>query len=102
MQKKTISSNKLIKNYLPNILIDIENKYSKNPRFILDYWPKLIGKQLSPMTKAVSFENNTLIVLVKSSTLLSILRQQEKKRLLKLMQDKFSKGTIKNIVFKIG
>ena len=54
------------------------------------------------MTKAISFENNTLYVLVRSSTLFSILKTQEKRRLLKLMQDKFSKDTIYNIVFKIG
>ena len=88
---RCLSTNKLLKNTLPNIFSDIESKYLKNPSFIINYWPKLVGKKLAPMTKAISFENKTLYVLVKSSTLLSILKTQEKKRLLTLMQEKFSK-----------
>jgi len=102
MNRKCLSTNKLLKNIMPSIFNDIESKYLKNPSFIINYWPKLVGKKLSPMTKALSFENNTLYVLVKSSTLLSILKTQEKKRLLSLLQEKFSKEIIKNIIFKIG
>ncbi len=102
LNTKCISTNKLLKNIVPNLFNDVKSKYLKNPNFIINYWPKLVGKKLAPMTKAVSFENKTLFVLVKSSTLLSILKTQEKKRLLDLMQDRFSKDAIKNIVFKMG
>ena len=102
VNRKCLSTNKLLKNIVPSIFNDIESKYLKNPNFIINYWPKLVGKKLSPMTKAISFENKTLYVLVKSSTLLSILKTQEKRRLLTLMQEKFSKDTIRNIIFKIG
>ena len=54
------------------------------------------------MTKVISFEKNILYVEVKSSTLYSILSLHEKERILKLMQEKFSKEVIKNIIFKIG
>ena len=101
-RSKIYSTNKQLKKFLPTLLCDIEKKYLKNPNLIIDYWPKLVGKKLAPMTKAISFENKTLYVLVKSSTLFSILKTQEKRRLLKLMQDKFSRDTIYNIVFKIG
>ncbi|NGX34461.1 MAG: hypothetical protein K1060chlam1_00814 [Candidatus Anoxychlamydiales bacterium] len=102
VSRRCSSTNKLLKNFLPSILNDIESKYLKNPNFIINHWPKLVGKKLAPMTKAISFENKILYVVVKSSTLLSILKTQEKKRLLTLMQDKFSKDTIRNIIFKIG
>jgi len=97
-----LSTNKILKDFLPAILSDIETKYLKNPNFIINYWPKLVGKKISPMTKAVSFEDKTLHVIVKSSTLLSILTLHEKKRLLTLLQERFSKDMIKNIIFKLG
>lgn len=100
--KKCLSTNKVVKDFLPNLLQDIEKKYLKNPNLIIEYWPKIIGKRLEPMTKVISFENNVLYVAVKSSTLYSILTLQEKGKLLKLMQEKFTKDVIKNIVFKIG
>lgn len=100
--KKCLSTNKLAKDYFPELLQDIEKKYLKNPNLIIEYWPKIIGKRLAPMTKVISFENNILYVSVKSSTLYSILSLHEKGKLLKLMQEKFSKDVIKNIIFKVG
>jgi len=100
--KKCLSTNKVVKNFLPKILLDIEKDYLKNPNSIIEYWPKIIGKKLEPMTKVISFKNNILYILVKSSTLYSILTLNEKEKLLKLMQKKFSKDVIKNIIFKIG
>jgi hypothetical protein len=100
--KKCLSTNKMVKDILPSVFQDIENKYLSNPNLIIEYWPKIIGKKLAPMTKVISFENKTLYVTVKSSTLYSILTLHEKTKLLKLMQKKFSKDAIKNIVFKIG
>jgi len=99
---RCFSTNKTLKNFLPQLLIDIEKNYLKNPNLIMNFWPKIIGKKLSSMTEVTSFENKVLYVLVKSSTLYSILKLHEKKRLLHLMQEKFSKDVIKNIVFKIG
>lgn len=100
--KGYLTTNKIAKDFLPGLLQDIENKYLKNPNLIIKYWPKIIGKRLNPMTKVLSFENKTLYVLIKSSTLYSVLTLHEKARILKLMQKKFSKEVIKNIVFKIG
>lgn len=102
LSSRCLSTNKELKNLLPILFSDIEKKYLKNPNLIIDYWSRLVGKKLAPMTKAISFENQTLYVLVKSSTLLSILKLQEKRRLLNLLQAKFSRETIRNIVFKIG
>lgn len=100
--KKTDSTNKILKNILFDFSNDIEKKYLKQPTAIMKYWPNVIGKKLAPMTKVISFENKILYVLVKSSTLYSILKGVEKKRLLKLMQKKFSKDAIFDIYFKIG
>jgi hypothetical protein len=102
INKKCLSTNKVVKDFLPKILQDIEKKYLNNPNLIIEYWPKIIGKKLAPMTKVLSFENNILYVSVKSSTLYSILTLHEKGKILKLLQAKFSEEIIKNIIFKIG
>lgn len=100
--KKCLTTNKLVKDFLPDFLQDIEKKYLKSPKLVIEYWPKIIGKRLAPMTKVISFENNILYVSVKNSTLYSILTLHEKERILKLLQEKFSRDAIKNIIFKMG
>ena len=95
-------TNKLAKEYLPRILSEITNNHLMNPNQISEYWNEIIGTKLLHLTKVQTFKNKTLYVLVNSSTLFSILNVHEKKRLLKLMQDKFSEKIIKNIIFKIG
>ncbi len=100
--KKTSRTNKILRDVLSDFIVQMEQKYTKQPKKILDCWPGIIGKKLAPMTEAMSFENKVLYVKVKSSTLHSILCMQEKYRLLKIMQNKFSKDTIRNIIFKIG
>jgi uncharacterized secreted protein with C-terminal beta-propeller domain len=97
---KKSTNNKII-DHLPNILSDIEKKYLNQPNKILDYWPEIVGDKISKLTKAYKFEKNTLYIKVRSSTLYSILSKYEKQKLLNLMQKKFSKQTISNIVFQI-
>ncbi|OGN59331.1 MAG: hypothetical protein A3F40_04270 [Chlamydiae bacterium RIFCSPHIGHO2_12_FULL_27_8] len=100
--KKLVSTNKVLKNILMDFSTDIEKKYLKQPQAIIDYWPKVIGEKLSSMTNVIKFENGILYVLVKSSTLYSILKGVEKKRILKLMQQKFTKNVIFDINFYVG
>ncbi|NGX55780.1 MAG: hypothetical protein K1060chlam5_00007 [Candidatus Anoxychlamydiales bacterium] len=97
--KKT--TNKQINDVLPSILSNIEKNYLNQPKKILNSWSEIVGEKISKLTKAYKFENNTLYIKVKSSTLYSILYRYEKNKLLKLLQEKFSKKTISNIVFKI-
>ena len=68
----------------------------------MNYWTSVIGKKLASMTQVISFENKTLFILVKSSTLYSVLNLHEKTKLLKNMQKKFSQDIIRNIIFKMG
>jgi len=104
MEKNKYKSpiNKIIGDMLPDIISKIDLNYQNQPKNILIYWPEVIGKKLASFTEAYLFENGVLFVKVKSSTLYSILVQNEKIRLLKLMQEKFSRKTIRDIKFKIG
>lgn len=101
-KKQIIPSTKNINSMLPKVLLNIESKYKKNPLNLIGAWQKIIGEKLAPMTKIVSFDKGILIIKVKSSTLYSLLNNYEKEKLLKKMQNKFSKEIIHKLVFKNG
>lgn len=69
---------------------------------ILSAWPAIIGPNLAKMTEAVSFVDGVLTVLVKSSTLYSLLCLHEKPHLLRKLQENFPKTQVRNIFFRIG
>ncbi len=69
---------------------------------ILGYWPKIVGDNISEMTKAVEFRDGTLFVLVNNSSLYTLLTLHEKHKLLKLLKDKFPSIVFKNIQFRLG
>ena len=87
---------------LPQVLEGLKIDYDLQPQRVLDVWPEIIGKKLAPMTKAVFFRKGILTIKVKSSTLYSLLGQHEKQRIIKKLQDKLDKITIRDIVFRIG
>jgi hypothetical protein len=72
------------------------------PDILLQAWPEIIGPQLAVMTQAVSFCDGILVVKVKNSTLHSLLSRHEKFRILALIQKKFPKSAIQNILFRIA
>jgi hypothetical protein len=104
-RKKIISTQnsiKPIKDLLPNVINKIGSRYSKNDKNILSDWKNIIGEKLAPLTIAKSINDGKLLVIVKSSTLYSLLVQHEKFKILKILQKKYSKAVIKDIIFRIG
>ena len=87
---------------LPSFMKDLHKKYDMQPRRVFAIWPEIIGEKLASMTKVVSFENGILLIKVKSSTLLSLFSQHEKKKLIKKIQEKLINITIRDIIFRIG
>lgn len=100
--KKTALTSKKLKDLLPSVLRDISKRQGEQPELILALWPSLIGEHFAPMTKAVSFIDGILTVKVRNSSLLSLLTQHERPRLLKQLREKFPSATIRNIRFSIG
>ena len=90
---------KLIGELLPEIVGRIQLKGSAD---LIEAWPKIIGAKMAPLTRAVSFENGVLAVLVQSSTLYSLLCTHEKPRLLGLIRQQFPKTQVRDIAFRIG
>ncbi|MCB1180869.1 MAG: DUF721 domain-containing protein [Chlamydiia bacterium] len=87
---------------LPKILSDIGKTYKDRPDLVLASWPEVIGPRLVSMTEAKSFIEGVLTVVVKNSTLYSLLAQTEKPKLLKNLREKFPGMTIKTIRFRMG
>lgn len=87
---------------IPQVLAQIGNIYQQHPDLIIGEWPSIIGLRLAQMAQAVSFIEGILVVKVKNSTLHSLLSQNEKPRLLRLLRGKFPNVEIKNISFRIG
>jgi predicted nucleic acid-binding Zn ribbon protein len=93
---------KELKNILPSMISEISQKNKKNPLTIQREWKNIIGEKLAPMTEVERFEDGKLIVKVKSSTLHSLLCQHEKQKLLTILQKKYSKETVRDIIFRVG
>lgn len=87
---------------LPVVLSKVGDSFRDRPDLILAAWPDLIGPKLAPMTQAHSCQDGVLVVIVKNSTLYSLLCRHEKQNILARLRQKFPKVDIKNIVFRIG
>lgn len=92
----------LINDLLPHALEGIGSEYQKRGDLILAMWPEIIGPKLALMTEAVSFSEGFLYINVKNSTLYSLLSQNERPRLLKLLRQKFPQAQVQGIFFRIG
>jgi hypothetical protein len=104
MAKKmtTKPSAKRICDILPDLLKEIKAVRGERPDLVLSAWPEIIGKRFASMTRAVSFERGILSVVVKNSTLLSLLTQHEKPRLIQKIKEQFPECALQNIIFRIG
>lgn len=91
-----------ISDLLPYVLSEIGGIYQQRPDLLLAAWPEIIGAKLAPMTEAASFSDGVLFVKVRNSSLLSLLIQNEKNRLLSLIRKKFPSIKIDNIIFRLG
>lgn len=97
-----VTSHKLSE-LLPHVLRTVNDLYKTQPQVVLEVWPKVIGEKLAPFTKAYRFENGTLFVTVKNSSLLSLLNTpSDKKDLVERLKKQVPYAPIKNIKFQIG
>lgn len=87
---------------LSSVLTQIGERHQARPDLVLAAWPEVIGAKLAGMTKALTFQDEVLVVAVRNSTLLSLLNQHEKQRLVIALREKFPSVPIKNIFFRIG
>lgn len=101
-QSSTCSTTYQIAHLLPEFLSSLGKVYQSRPDLVVKSWPDVIGKELAPMTEALSFSEGVLTVKVKNSTLYSLLNGQDKTRILKNLKEKCSGCEIKTIRFRLG
>ena len=88
---------------LSNVMVKLAPLYKSQPNLMLEVWPKVIGEKFAQFTKAERFENATLFVSVKNSTLLSLLNNPvDKKRLVESLRKSAPGAQVNTIVFRIG
>ncbi len=87
---------------LPKVLARIGRSLKGRSDLVLTVWPDVIGPKLVEMAKAVKFTDGILEVKVSNSTLLSILVQSDKYRILRSLRTKLPEVTIRDVWFRIG
>ncbi|MCB1107977.1 MAG: DUF721 domain-containing protein [Chlamydiia bacterium] len=91
-----------IRELLPEVLTSLSEKMDEQPQRILDAWFDIVGARIGKMSRPVVFDAGVLKVQVKNSTLLSLLVEHEKPRLIAMFQKRFPKVRFRDISFKIG
>lgn len=100
--KKVKSTSKHLKDLLGGFEKQLQKLQTIPSEEILKFWPKIVGDNISKMTKAVEFKNETLFVRVNNSSLFSLLTLHEKKKLIQLLRSRFPTVKIKDIHFRLG
>ncbi|NGX58045.1 MAG: hypothetical protein K940chlam3_00946 [Chlamydiae bacterium] len=91
-----------LKDLIPYVLRKVQGAYGTRSEQVLAAWPEIIGERLAKMSCAYSFYDGVLKVRVKNSTLLSLLQQHDKSRILSQLRRRFPGVEIKTILFRIG
>ncbi len=87
---------------MAQFLAKLAQQQERHGEQILLAWPELIGKQLSSMTRAISFLDGVLLVKVQNATLYSLLSQYERPKLLSALKKRFPHAEIRALLFRIG
>jgi hypothetical protein len=87
---------------LGDFLTDLRVEDNAQKEEVFKAWSAIIGENLAPLAIPVSWEQGTLIVKVKSSTLYSLLCTKEKPKLLQKLREHFPNANVKNISFRVG
>ena len=91
-----------IQGLLEEMLMRLFDRLKDPSYLILEAWPQIAGKRIATMSQAVGFNEGILKVLVKNSTLLSLLSQHEKKGLIAEFKKRFPKVKFTDIFFRMG
>ncbi len=98
----SLPTSRQIRDLLPCVLKQIAGKVDEGSHAILEAWPEIVGKRIAKMTRAVHYDYGVLKVKVNNSTLLSLLVEHEKERLIEGLRKRFPKVKIEDILFQIG
>ncbi len=96
------SSAKTLGDLLPEWMGHFAGRHNSRPCDLIASWPEIAGETIAKWTKAVSFTDGVLTVLVRSSTLYGVLSQHEKPQILARLKERFAKSSVRDIHFRVG
>jgi len=91
-----------IREMLPIVLRQIGRRVHGDRDVVLAAWPEIVGAQFAPLTRAISFEEGVLTVVVSNASLYSLLAHRDRKRLLHALREKLPNVEIKHLNVRIG
>jgi hypothetical protein len=94
--------NKKLETLLPSFMRRLGESQKQRPDLVLAAWPILVGEKIAQMARVQSFEEGILTIKVTNSSLLSLLVQNERPRLLKELRKQFPCTRIYDIRFRMG
>ncbi len=96
-----VTSHKL-RELLPKTLRHIGAQVRQRSDLVLATWPEVVGPKIAAMTRAHKFHEGVLEVRVSNSTLLSLLIQTDKKRIIASLRRRLPEASIRDVYFRIG
>ena len=91
-----------MRDVVPGVLEKIRSESTSPLHFLRAFWPQVIGPQFASMTELKAFDDGVLHITVNSASLLSLLSQYEKGRLLRELKSHFPNVVIRDLYFRRG
>lgn len=98
----TKTTTRQVKDLLFSYMSDLHTVHEVRGDLIVAVWPEIVGAKIAMYAQAIAFTDEILTVKVKNSTLYSILRQNDKPKLLAALRAKFPSVRIRDIYFRLG
>ncbi|MEN9654293.1 MAG: hypothetical protein RL235_405 [Chlamydiota bacterium] len=93
------TTTKILKDLLPPMLVEMGRHSTDVSQPVFEAWGRLLGAERAALAEPIALTDGVLIVKVKSTMLHSVLKQYEKERLLRALQEQFP---VRNIAFRMG
>ncbi|MEX1013203.1 MAG: DUF721 domain-containing protein [Waddliaceae bacterium] len=93
---------KKLKDLLPKTLAEIRKQSQVPTEQIQAYWPEIVGDKISQMSSVEKYSEGVLSIKVQNATLLSLLSQYEKHKILKQYRKYFPNVSFADARFRLG
>lgn len=87
-----------IQTFLPQVLEKLEQRNPSLEKAVFGAFTASLGPKMSSLATPVKFEGGVLFVKVKTSAMLSVMRQYEEVRILSQMKKALPNGSIQRII----
>jgi predicted nucleic acid-binding Zn ribbon protein len=101
-KRETVCNLQSIDKVLLNVFTELNSPEKTMRQRLMDHWPSIVGRKLTPHTKPVLSEKGLLMVWVDQSALAFELKQRYQQSLLKRVQAVLGEEKVKSIRVYVG